>query len=105
MMKYLVTGVAGFIGMYVAKQLLEQGHEVVGLDNLNDYYLPELKQYRLCQLIPYDNFRFVQLDLSDRDGIAALFAAERFQRVVHLAAQDGVRYSLEKPVAAVDSTR
>lgn len=67
-MKYLVTGVAGFIGMYVAKRLLEQGHEVVGLDNLNDYYLPELKDYRLAQLSPFNNFRFVKLDLADCEG-------------------------------------
>lgn len=102
-MKYLITGAAGFIGMYVAKRLLEQGHEVVGLDNLNDYYLPELKNYRLAQLTPYANFRFVQLDLADREGMATLFAAEKFQRVIHLAAQAGVRYSLENPFAYVDS--
>lgn len=102
-MKYLVTGSAGFIGMYVAKQLLEQGHDVVGLDNLNDYYTPALKDYRLAQLTPYKNFRFVRLDLADREGIATLFATEKFQRVIHLAAQAGVRYSIEKPFAYVDS--
>lgn len=102
-MKYLVTGAAGFIGMYVAKRLLEQGHEVVGLDNLNDYYLPELKQWRLAQLKPFANFRFVKQDLADREGMAHLFAAEKFQRVIHLAAQAGVRYSIENPFAYVDS--
>ncbi|MEE2024482.1 NAD-dependent epimerase [Alkalimonas mucilaginosa] len=102
-MKVLVTGAAGFIGMHTAKALLEQGHEVVGLDNLNDYYDPALKQARLAQLQPYNQFRFVQLDLADRDGMAALFACEQFQRVVHLAAQAGVRYSLQNPMAYVDS--
>lgn len=102
-MKYLVTGAAGFIGMHVAERLLEQGHEVVGLDNLNDYYLPALKDYRLAQLTPFSNFRSVKLDLADRKGIAALFAAENFQRVIHLAAQAGVRYSIENPFAYVDS--
>jgi len=102
-MKYLVTGAAGFIGMYVAERLLEQGHEVVGLDNLNDYYLPALKSYRLSRLTPHRNFHFAQLDLADRDGMAALFATENFQRVIHLGAQAGVRYSLEDPFAYVDS--
>jgi UDP-glucuronate 4-epimerase len=102
-LKYLVTGTAGFIGMYTAIRLLEQGHEVVGLDNLNDYYEPELKQYRLAKLVPYENFRFVEMDLADRDGMAALFKAEQFDRVIHLAAQAGVRYSIENPFAYVDS--
>src|SRR5690554_6084553 len=102
-MKYLVTGAAGFIGMYVAKVLLAQGEEVVGLDNLNDYYDPALKEYRLAQLTPYPNFRFSKMDLADREGMAELFATEKFQRVIHLAAQAGVRYSLENPFAYVDS--
>lgn len=102
-MKYLVTGAAGFIGMYTAKRLLEQGHQVVGLDNLNDYYEPALKDWRLAQLTPFDNFRFVKMDLADREGIAELFAQEKFQRVIHLAAQAGVRYSIENPFAYVDS--
>jgi len=102
-MKILVTGAAGFIGMYTAKRLLEQGHQVVGLDNLNDYYDPALKQWRLAQLKPYNNFRFIKLDLADREGMAELFATEKFQRVIHLAAQAGVRYSLENPFAYVDS--
>ena len=102
-LKYLVTGSAGFIGMCTAKCLLEQGHQVVGLDNLNDYYEPELKQYRLAQLAPFASFTFVQLDLADREAMAALFAAEKFDRVIHLAAQAGVRYSIENPFAYVDS--
>lgn len=102
-MKYLVTGAAGFIGTYVAERLLEQGHEVVGLDNLNDYYLPALKEYRLSRLTSQPKFRFIHLDLADREAMAALFAAEKFQRVIHLAAQAGVRYSLENPFAYVDS--
>jgi UDP-glucuronate 4-epimerase len=102
-MKYLVTGAAGFIGMHTAKRLLEDGHDVVGLDSLNDYYDVRLKNYRLDQLTPYDNFRFVKMDIADRDGIASLFEAESFQRVIHLAAQAGVRYSIENPMAYVDS--
>jgi UDP-glucuronate 4-epimerase len=102
-MKYLVTGAAGFIGMYTAKRLLEAGHEVVGLDNLNSYYEPELKQYRLEQLSPFANFRFVKLDLADREGIAALFKTDQFERVIHLAAQAGVRYSIEAPFDYIDS--
>lgn len=102
-LKYLVTGAAGFIGMYTAKRLLEQGHQVIGLDNLNDYYEPELKQHRLAQLLPFENFTFVELDLASREGMAALFKAEQFDRVIHLAAQAGVRYSIENPFAYVDS--
>lgn len=101
--KYLVTGAAGFIGMYTAKRLLEQGYQVVGLDNLNDYYEPELKQYRLAQLMHFESFTFVELDLSHREGIAKLFYTEKFDRVIHLAAQAGVRYSIENPFAYVDS--
>lgn len=101
--KYLVTGAAGFIGFYTTKRLLEQGHQVVGLDNLNDYYEPELKQYRLAQLNPFETFTFTELDLANREGIAALFSAEEFDRVIHLAAQAGVRYSIENPFAYVDS--
>lgn len=102
-MKYLITGAAGFIGMHTAKRLLEQGEEVVGLDNLNDYYDPALKEYRLAQLTPYPNFRFVKMDLADRAGMAELFRTEQFTYVIHLAAQAGVRYSLENPFAYVDS--
>lgn len=102
-MKYLVTGVAGFIGMYTAKRLLEAGHEVVGLDNLNHYYEVALKHHRLEQLQGFDRFRFVELDLADREAMAALFAGEGFQRVIHLGAQAGVRYSLQAPFDYVDS--
>lgn len=102
-MKILVTGAAGFIGMYTTKRLLDEGHEVVGLDNLNEYYDVRLKHWRLDQITDYPNFRFVKMDLADREGIAKLFKEEQFQRVIHLAAQAGVRYSLEAPFDYVDS--
>ncbi|QEQ95985.1 NAD-dependent epimerase [Neptunomonas concharum] len=102
-MKFLVTGAAGFIGMHTARRLLDDGHEVVGLDNLNDYYDVGLKHARLKQLTPYSAFRFVKMDVADRDGIAQLFKEEQFQRVIHLAAQAGVRYSIENPMAYIDS--
>jgi UDP-glucuronate 4-epimerase len=102
-MKILVTGAAGFIGFHTARRLLARGDEVVGLDNLNEYYDVRLKQARLAQLEAAPGFRFVKLDLADRTGMPALFAAERFERVVHLGAQAGVRYSLENPHAYVDS--
>jgi UDP-glucuronate 4-epimerase len=96
-MKLLLTGAAGFIGFHVAQRLLAQGHEVVGLDSLNEYYDVSLKQARLTRLTAHRQFRFVHLDLADDSAIAELFLRERFQRVVHLAAQAGVRYSLEHP--------
>jgi UDP-glucuronate 4-epimerase len=102
-MKILLTGAAGFIGAATALRLLARGDEVVGLDNLNDYYDPALKQSRLAQLTPHAGFRFVQMDVADRPGMAQLFATEGFDRVVHLAAQAGVRYSLQNPNAYVDS--
>jgi UDP-glucuronate 4-epimerase len=102
-MKVLVTGAAGFIGSHVSHRLLDRGDEVVGLDNLNNYYDPTLKEARLARLTPKTGFRFAKLDLADGPGMAALFKAERFDRVVHLAAQAGVRYSLENPQAYVDS--
>ena len=102
-MKLLVTGAAGFIGYHTARQLLERGDEVVGLDNLNEYYDVTLKRARLAQLERHENFRFVKLDLADRAGMAKLFAAEKFERVVHLGAQAGVRYSVEHPFAYIDS--
>ena len=102
-MKVLVTGAAGFIGMHVSQLLLARGDSVVGLDNLNDYYDPRLKHDRLARLTPHAAFRFVKLDVADRDGMQALFATEHFDRVVHLAAQAGVRYSLVNPQAYVDS--
>ena len=102
-MKLLVTGAAGFIGFHTAKLLLNQGHEVVGLDNLNTYYDPDLKEARLRILRAFDRFRFVKLDITDREAMHALFAQERFQRVVHLAAQAGVRYSIRNPDVYVQS--
>jgi UDP-glucuronate 4-epimerase len=102
-MKVLVTGAAGFIGMHVSQLLLARGDRVVGLDNLNDYYSPQLKQDRLARLMPAASFRFVRLDVADRAAVASLFAEEKFDRVVHLAAQAGVRYSLVNPHAYVDS--
>ena len=102
-MKVLVTGAAGFIGSAVSKYLLDRGDEVVGLDNLNDYYDVTLKEARLARLDGYDAFRFVKMDLADRRGMEAVFRHERIDRVVHLAAQAGVRYSIENPHAYVDS--
>ncbi|WP_043359257.1 NAD-dependent epimerase [Methyloversatilis universalis] len=102
-MKVLLTGAAGFIGMHVAQRLLARGDEVVGLDNLNDYYEVSLKEARLARLTPQPGFRFVKMSVEDRDGMAQLFAAERFDRVVHLAAQAGVRYSLQNPNAYIDA--
>ena len=102
-MKILLTGAAGFIGFHTARKLLARGDEVVGLDNLNDYYDPTLKRARLAILEPEPKFRFVKMDLADRGGMKALFAREKFPRVIHLAAQAGVRYSLENPHAYIDS--
>jgi UDP-glucuronate 4-epimerase len=102
-MKILVTGAAGFIGFHVAQGLIARGDEVVGLDNLNAYYDPRLKAARLDILQRHDNFRFVKLDLIDRAGIEALFTTEKFSRVIHLAAQAGVRYSIDNPHVYVDS--
>lgn len=102
-MKIFVTGVAGFIGMHTAISLLERGDVVVGLDNLNDYYDPALKQSRLDVLSKYPGFRFVKGDLTDRELIANLFSKEMFNGVVHLAAQAGVRYSVVNPHAYADS--
>jgi len=101
--KLLVTGAAGFIGFHTARLLLERGDEVVGLDNLNAYYDPGLKHARLEILKDYPQFRFVKADVADREAMETLFRAEQFRRVVHLAAQAGVRYSIENPHAYVHS--
>src|SRR5271166_2645847 len=102
-MKLLVTGAAGFIGSATAEHLPARGGEVVGLDNLNDYYDVSLKQARLARLEEQRAFRVVRADLADRDAMARLFAAEKFERVVHLGAQAGVRHSLKEPHAYIDS--
>jgi UDP-glucuronate 4-epimerase len=102
-MKILVTGAAGFIGSTASLRLLARGDEVVGLDNLNDYYDVQLKRDRLARLQLLDGFRFVHMDVADRDGMSRLFAEEGFDRVIHLAAQAGVRYSLVNPHAYVES--
>ncbi len=102
-MKILVTGAAGFIGMTTSLRLLARGDEVVGLDNLNDYYEVSLKENRLKRLTALPGFRFVKLDVGDRAGMEKLFAEEKFDKVIHLAAQAGVRYSIQNPHAYVDS--
>lgn len=102
-MRVLVTGAAGFIGNETARVLLERGDEVVGIDNLNDYYDPALKLARLERLTGHNRFSFEKLDLADREAMRALFAERRFERVVHLGAQAGVRYSITHPQAYLDS--
>ncbi|MEY8709372.1 NAD-dependent epimerase [Mangrovibacter phragmitis] len=102
-MKFLVTGAAGFIGFHVCKRLLAAGHQVIGLDNLNDYYDVSLKQARIDLLTPHTAFQFEKIDLADRQSIATFFAEGNFERVIHLAAQAGVRYSLENPHAYADA--
>lgn len=102
-MKILVTGAAGFIGMHTSQLLLARGDQVVGLDNLNDYYEVQLKHDRLARLTPHENFRFVKMDVADNAGMAKLFAEEKFDKVIHLAAQAGVRYSIQNPHAYIDS--
>ncbi len=102
-MRFLVTGAAGFIGYHTAKALLDRGDEVIGLDNLNSYYDVKLKEARLRRLEGRNGFKFHKLDLADRSGVESLFVEERPARVIHLAAQAGVRYSLENPHAYIDS--
>ena len=102
-MRVLVTGAAGFIGSFTSHRLLDRGDEVVGVDNLNDYYEVSLKEARLARLTTRAGFRFERLDIEDRPAMDRLFAAVRPDRVVHLAAQAGVRYSLEKPQAYIDA--
>ena len=102
-MSVLVTGAAGFIGYHVANRLLTDGHRVVGLDNLSEYYDPSLKQARLDRLRQHGDFRFERVDIGDRDALAEVFRRHRPARVVHLAAQAGVRYSVVNPYAYVDA--
>ena len=102
-MKILVTGAAGFIGAAASNALAKRGEQVLGIDNLNDYYSPALKQARLDLLKKFENFSFQKIDLADSSAIRSLFAAEKFDAVVHLGAQAGVRYSLENPQAYIDS--
>ncbi|MAK92323.1 MAG: capsular biosynthesis protein CpsI [Oleibacter sp.] len=102
-MKILITGAAGFIGAFTSKQFVEQGHEVIGIDNLNDYYDVSLKHGRLEWLNQLDGFQFIQVELADRAAVEAVFDNHEFDRVVHLAAQAGVRYSISNPHAYVDS--
>jgi UDP-glucuronate 4-epimerase len=99
----LVTGAAGFIGYHVARKLLDRGDHVLGVDNLNDYYDVRLKEARLAQLLPFDRFKFLKMDIADRPSMATLFSAHPIRKVVHLAAQAGVRYSLVNPYAYIDS--
>ncbi len=98
-MKFLVTGAAGFIGFHVSERLLAAGYQVIGIDNLNDYYDVNLKLARLDLLKKHPAFRFDKMDLADREAMASLFAREQFQRVIHLGAQAGVRYSIDNPHA------
>lgn len=102
-MKYLVTGVAGFIGYSVTKRLCELGHQVIGIDNLNDYYEVSLKKARLKELSTYPSFVFEKIDISHKEAINELFVSEKFDRVIHLAAQAGIRYSIENPMAYAES--
>lgn len=102
-MKVLVTGAAGFIGFHICRYLLERGDVVVGIDNLNDYYDVDLKRARLAELESQKNFRFIRMDIADRKAMENLFTSEQFNTVVHMAAQAGVRYSIENPYAYADS--
>ncbi|NKI73892.1 NAD-dependent epimerase [Dickeya sp. CFBP 2040] len=102
-MKFLVTGAVGFIGLYTCQSLCAAGHTVVGIDNLNSYYDVSLKEARLAKLRALPGFRFERIDIVDSQAMAALFAAEKFERVIHLAAQAGVRYSLENPMVYAQS--
>ena len=102
-MNILVTGAAGFIGSFTAHQLLDRGDQVVGLDNMNNYYDPTLKQARLARLQAREKFTFTQVDLCDTDAMKSLFVKNKFDRVIHLAAQAGVRYSIENPMAYTQS--
>lgn len=102
-MKVLITGAAGFVGFHSAKKILDLGHDVIGIDNINEYYDVNLKFGRLDELNTRENFRFLKVDLADRNEIAKLFEIEKFDVVLHLAAQAGVRYSIDNPFAYIDS--
>jgi len=102
-LKILVTGAAGFIGMHTCKALVERGDEVVGIDNLNDYYDVDLKKKRLVQIELYPNFRFIKIDIADKDALFIFFETEKFDKVINLAAQAGVRYSITNPQEYVES--
>ncbi len=102
-MNILVTGAAGFIGFHVCKRLLERGERVTGVDNMNDYYDVSLKEARLAMLLPFEGFTFVKADIADRNAMEELFRTGEFERVVNLAAQAGVRYSIQNPHAYIDS--
>ena len=102
-MKILLTGAAGFIGMHVASKLLKRGDSVIGIDNLNSYYDPELKKERLKLLNNFERFNFKKIDISDSDEIKNIFSKHKFDRVVHMAAQAGVRYSIENPSEYIKS--
>ncbi len=102
-MKILVTGAAGFIGFHIAKRLCADGHDIIGIDDLNDYYDVSLKEARLAELKPLDSFSFRRVDISERAAMEELFEEDKFDRVVHMAAQAGVRYSLENPHAYIQS--
>ena len=105
-MKILVTGAAGFIGMHTTLALLARGDQVVGIDNMNDYYDPQLKRDRLAHIArqhPQAPFKFIEMDVADTSALLHLFETERFDRVIHLAAQAGVRYSLQNPHAYAQS--
>ena len=102
-MKFLITGAAGFIGFHTSQYLLDRGDTVIGVDNINDYYDPSLKEARLSQLKDNDRFTFYKIDIIDKDAVNTIFETESPEHIIHLAAQAGVRYSIENPYAYIDS--